>query len=200
MDYKAATTKAYDRYADAYAKKFAEHFFLVVRDEADAFLKVVPGKTILDIGAGAGDHARYFAAHGYRVQCGDLSEAMVARCREKGLAADIMDLEQLTLPANAYDGIWMYCSLLHVPRIKAPDVIETVAAALRSGGILGLAVKEGEGEGLEKDKYAGAQRWFTYFSDDEIRAYTDPHFELLHKSSTNVVNKYTFLNYLFRKR
>jgi SAM-dependent methyltransferase len=196
------TIRSYDTYASLFEEKFRQHFDAFVRPLADVFLKALPGKRIWDIGCGAGDHAVYFATHGMDVTCGDLSPTMVERCRAKGLDAQVMDLEALSLPHASVDGIWMYASLLHVPRKKAPEVIARVADALVPDGIFGLAVKEGEGERYEEgEKYKGTQRYFVFYSDEDVRTLIASRFEVLEASRTVVKNgKAIFLNYLLRKR
>ncbi|HLF54297.1 MAG TPA: class I SAM-dependent methyltransferase [Candidatus Nanoarchaeia archaeon] len=200
MDYKTETKKTYEKYAKAFEQKFSEFFELRVKEEADLFLKHLKGKKILDLGAGPGTHAKYFQDKGYDVLCIDLSEEMVKICREKGLKAEVMDIENLQLPEKSFDGVWAYASLLHVPREKIPQVIKAIAKILKPGGILGVAVKEGKGQNFEtNEKYPGTERWFTYFTDEEMKQSFADGFELVHSSKTNAKNKYVFLNYFFRR-
>jgi glycine/sarcosine N-methyltransferase len=44
-----------------------------------------PGKRVLDLGSGTGEHARFFAEQGYAVVGVDVSDAMLARARETGV-------------------------------------------------------------------------------------------------------------------
>jgi len=199
MDFKAETKKTYEKYAKAFEQKFSEHFELRVKEKTDLFLKHLKGKKIVDLGAGPGSHAKYFQDKGCDVLCIDLSEEMVKICREKGLKAEVMDVEDLQLPENSFDGIWAYAVLLHLPKDRIPQVIEKMKRLLKPGGLLAVALKEGIGEGfVEDEKYPGTKRWFSLFTDEEVRGLFKD-FKLIHTTRNNVMNKYFFLNYLFRK-
>ncbi len=200
MDYKNKTKGAYDKYAEKFDQKFGEHFEFWVKKEADLFLENLEGMKIVDLGSGPGNHAAYFKENGCDVLCVDLSEEMMKICRQKGLKAQAMDIENLQLPEKSFDGVWAYASLLHILREKVPQVIKAIAKILKPGGMLGVAVKEGNREGFEtNEKYPGTERWFTYFTDEEMKQLFSDGFELVHSSKTNVKNKYVFLNYFFRR-
>ncbi len=109
-----------------------------------------------------------------------------------------MDIVYLKLPEKSFDGVWAYASLLHIKKAGVPKVIQTIKRVLKPQGIFGFAVKEGEGERLEiNEKYPDTRRWFTYFTDNEIRELMEKDFEFLHSSKT-VKEKYVFLNYVVR--
>lgn len=65
---------------------------------------------MLDLGSGPGNHAKYFAVQGFDVTCLDISEPLLARCREKRLKTMRRDLEDLKLPPDHYDATG------HLPR------------------------------------------------------------------------------------
>lgn len=200
MGYKDETRKAYDMYTDEFAGKFEDSMQYIL-PELDLFLKKLEGKKILDLGSGPGHHAEYFKEKGFDVLCGDISVSMVELCQKRGLRAEVMDIENLQLPENSFDGVWSYTSLLHVPRRNMTKVIEGIARILKPKGIFALAVKKGREEGFEiRGHYPGTRRWFTYFTDEEIRTMTSPLFKLLRFSSTEVKNGDVFLNYVFRLR
>ncbi len=199
MNYKTETKRTYNRYPDLFDEKFDRHFNLFVRPEAEAFLRFTPGNIILDLGSGPGNHAVYFKDQGYDVTCVDNSRAMVSCCRKKGLTALYMDIESLDFPDQTFDGIWAYASLLHIPKERGKLVIPKLARLLRPNGTIGLALKEGEGEGFETHaSYPQTQRWFTYYSDSEVRELFDPYFSLEDSGKTQVKNSYVFLKYIFR--
>ena len=199
--YKEDTIKTYDQYSDQFDQKFEKHFYTFVQEKADAFIRELPGKDIVDLGCGPGNHARYFKERGLNVLGVDLSPAMVERTRSKGIPAEIHDIENLDLGDRTFDGVWMYASLLHVHRDRVSDVVSRVRAILKPNGLLGLAVKEGVGMQLESHpSYPGTHRLFTYFSDSEVRELFSPYFTLLHFGSTRVKDTYTFLHYLFKKK
>ena len=70
------------------------------------------------------------------------------------------------LDAHArYDGIWASFSLLHAPRADMPRHLAAIARALKPGGLLGLSLKEGTGEGRDR-----LGRFYTFYTEDDLRA------------------------------
>lgn len=199
-DYKTTTKRAYDLYAHEFDRKFGEHFRDQVVERADAFLSELEGRRVLDIGCGPGNHAEYFRGRGYEVVCGDISEAMVGVCRAKGLNARVMDVENL--PADeTFDGVWAYAVLLHLKKDRILPTVKTLASALAPRGVLGVAVKEGTGEGFETHhRYPDTERWFSYVTDDEMRGILDAAgLEVVSFEANDVKGKYVFLHYICRK-
>jgi SAM-dependent methyltransferase len=203
MDYKAKTVSTYDTFPKRFDEKFEKHFQLYVRPEAERFIHALQGNGVLDLGSGPGNHAAYFQQQGLDVLCVDLSDEMLKKCREKKLKAIKADIEDLALfPTNSYNGIWSYASVIHVPKRKLPGVVSDIARILAPQGILGLAVKEGDGEGLEShEDFPGTQRWFSYFKSDEVQSFFKP-FEVIHsiRSPSKNGGKTVFLEYLMRKK
>jgi SAM-dependent methyltransferase len=202
MDYKAENRRTYDTYTDAFEEKFERHFRQYVVPRADQFIAELKGPRVLDLGSGPGNHAAYFASKGKDVLCADLSERMVEKCRSKGLHAEVQDIEHLTLPSGSFDGIWAQASLLHVPKANVPSVVSKLNDLLTSGGVLAISVKEGTGEQWElNEKYPGTQRWFSYFTEEEIRGLFSEKFEVLDSVRSSIKSgEYYFLFFLFRKR
>jgi len=127
MDYKEKTKKTYDIYAKKFEERFGKHFELRVKKEADRFLEHLKGKKIVDLGAGPGIHGKYFQEKGFDVLCVDNSEEMVKLCKQKGLKAEVMDVEDLQLPDKSFDGVWAYAILLHIPKANIEPVIQKIA-------------------------------------------------------------------------
>lgn len=201
MDPKAATLAAYDRYADRFDEEYERHLRRYNLAHADAFAAALRGPSVLDIGSGPGNHAAHFAAKGLRVLCGDAAPEMVLRCRRKGLDADVLDLETFSLPAR-FHGVWANACLLHLPKSAVPGVLDRIASHLAPAGLLGCAVKRGEGERDEEDPdYPGVTRRFSYFGHAEFRALLARRFDIERFEATATRSKRTvFLKYLARLR
>ena len=198
MSYKLENKKAYNLYARKFEEKFKQHFEENVRKEADLFLAHLPGKEIIDVGSGPGNHALYFKEKGGKVLCVDFSESMLQLCAEKGLDIKFMDIEQWDLAENSADGIWAYASLLHLPRDQIPEVIQNIQRTLHKEGMAFIAVKQGLGAEYEiKEKYSGTKRYFTYFSKEEMRGLLIAEFEII-SESTLTIKEQIFLHYLLR--
>jgi SAM-dependent methyltransferase len=199
MDEQSETIAAYDAHAAAFDERFERHFREYNLAHADAFLEALPGRLVLDIGSGGGNHAAYFASKGCKVLCADPSEAMVALCRRRKLRAVQARVQTFEWVAK-FHGIWANACLLHLRKAELPDALARLDRYLMPGGVMGCSVKEGEGERMEThERFQGARRLFSYWSDAEFRALFTPRFELLRFERTVSSARTVFLKYLFRK-
>jgi len=103
-------------------------------------LRHLPGRrdAALEVGCGTGAFARALAEHFGRVLAIDLSPEMIrlARARSRGIPNveyRQADLRGASLPAASFDCIATLATLHHLPLHEA---LETLAAALRPGGVL----------------------------------------------------------------
>jgi SAM-dependent methyltransferase len=127
------------------------------------------GGRLLEIGAGPGHDSAYFASHGLNVVATDLSPAMVALCRAKGLDAHVRDFLHLGFPAGSFDAVYALNCLLHVPNADLPEVLAAVRAVLRPGGWFFLGTHGGDGgEGPLSDDSHEPPRFFSRRTDAQI--------------------------------
>ena len=104
------------------------------------------GAAILDAGCGSGRDALAFANLGYSVTAFDASPALAALAENyTGRPVHCLRFQDITWQAQ-FDGIWACASLLHVPTVELPEVMDRLRAALKSGGILYASFKYGSGE------------------------------------------------------
>jgi SAM-dependent methyltransferase len=145
----SSTLNYYETHAQEYCDSTAN---LDLSKLYDRFLtKLDPGSHILDAGCGSGRDTRAFLERGYCVTSIDASAEMARRASVfsghncQVLAFDEMDFE------GVFDGIWACASLLHVPKAEIFKVMTLLIQALKSGGILYISLKEGEGERIADD-------------------------------------------------
>jgi ubiquinone/menaquinone biosynthesis C-methylase UbiE len=197
MNYKRITIESYDQNAKILSERFKSLMELKRRSEFQRFLDLLKGNKVLDLGCGAGDHSLFFKEKGLEAVSVDLSEEMVKLCREKGLDAQIQDIEDLDFENNSFDGIWAVTSLLHVPKSNLKKVVEDLSRMLKEKGILYVCVKKGDGEGLVEDKFG--TRFFAFWKEDELKKIFEDSFDFL--ESTSVTIKETvFLQMFFKKK
>lgn len=138
------------------------------------------GRRLLEIGAGTGQDSVFFASHDLDVVATDMSPAMVARCRDKGLDARVTDLSELDFPACSFDAVYAMNCLLHVPNAELPAVLRSIARVLAPGGLFFLGVY-GNGEAAEGpaegDDHVPA-RFFSSRTDDQLLRFATESFEL----------------------
>ena len=135
---------------------------------------------LLEIGAGTGQDSVFFASHGLEVVATDLSPAMVARCRDKGLDARVMDFGQLGFPPESFDAVHAMNCLLHVPNAELRAVLAGIARVLRPGGLFFLGVYGGTGEEgpAASDDHVPA-RFFSWRTDEQILQFASQSFEII---------------------
>jgi ubiquinone/menaquinone biosynthesis C-methylase UbiE len=98
----------WDSYVSAYEEVF-EPLTMRLASEAVDRLDLVPGQSVLDVGAGSGGAALELAARGMRVTAIDASSLMVDRIRERAheqglpIDAQIMDGQALAFPDASFD-------------------------------------------------------------------------------------------------
>lgn len=168
----AATVRAYDLDAVAYAERTVAPTPRLLAGIERLAAGVGPGGRVLEIGSGGGRDAALMEELGLHVRRTDVTPGFVALLREQGHEADLLDplTDDLGSPDGPYDGVWANASLLHVARPDLPVVLARLAGVTRPGGLLVLAVKRGDGEGWSTHGSVRAPRHFTYWQADPLLA------------------------------
>jgi SAM-dependent methyltransferase len=171
------TVDSYDTSAEAYAtgrpEPTADQHALY-----DGFAGLLEtGARVLEVGSGPGRDAEELERRGLSVRRTDISPGFVRLLRAAGHDADVVDplVDDLTDPDRdaPYDGVWASASLLHVRREHLPTVLSRLAAATRDGGVLHLAVKEGDGARFSVHGHVSGPRHFTFWRGPALRAVLD---------------------------
>ena len=198
-EYKKETIASYDAHAAHHSQKFQRMFDLSRRPEFAKFMKYLHGRKILDLGCGPGYHAQYFSTQGLDVVAADLSDEMVALCKAIDLNVVKMDIENITLEDNSFDGVWAVTSLLHIPKKNMRKVISDICRVLKKDGVLYVSFKEGDGEGFIPDVGVSSRRYFAFWREDELVRAFNTRFDVIESWTTTAEGK-TFAEALFRKK
>ena len=129
----------------------------------------------------------------------DLSEGFIHRCEQRGFNVRRMDMENILLYPHFFDGIWAHAVLIHIPHERAEKTIQSWVKLLKRDGLLFLSAREGNTEGFERGEFDSQhQRWFSYYTDDEIRKWVTKKFDIVHfERGTNTDGK-VWLKYWLR--
>ena len=172
--------RAYDRHADEREQNNPEPWKLALRQAFLGLLQAERARTLLEVGAGPGKDSLFFQQQGLDVTAVDLSPAMVELCRQKGLRASAGDIREQDFPPSSFDAVYSLNCLLHVPKRELPAVLAAIQRVLRPGGLFFLGLWGGpDREGIwEGDQYE-PKRFFSFHTDDGIRAAVCPFFDEL---------------------
>ena len=151
----AVTIAHYDRHAESFWAGTRDHD---VSQNYAAFLGAIEGAppfAILDLGCGPGRDLRYFREQGHHAVGLDGSAAFVAMARDySGCEVLHQDFLAMTLPARHFDGVFANAALFHVPSRRLPEVLRTLAAALKPRGVLFSSNPRGDNqEGVSGGRY-----------------------------------------------
>ncbi len=98
-----------------------------------------PGETILDIGCGTGEDALHFTDAGLNVRAIDVSPAMVAIARARGVQATVLPVEDLDRMQGVFDGVISNFGVLNC--VAGLNTIgQSLARLIRPGGYLAICI------------------------------------------------------------
>lgn len=171
--------EAYDKYAAERDTYEVADWKAVERANFLSMLQAEGKRRLLEIGAGPGKDSQFFQESGLDVTCTDLSPEMVAICQSKGLNAHVMDFLHLDFPAESFDAVYALNCLLHVPKADLPTVLGKIQGLLKPGGLFFMGVYGGQDfEGIWPDDHYTPQRFFAFYTDDQIKAIVTRFFDL----------------------
>src|SRR5258706_1697088 len=147
-----SVAKAFSRQAPIFDKLYSDDIIVQykrkrVREHVQQYLK--PGSTILELNAGTGDDAIFFAQQGHMIHATDISEMMQYMLKEKVKLHDLKghvsyelrsftDLKNL-FNRGPYDAIFSNFAGLNCTN-ELPKVLQSFNPLLRPGGIVTLVI------------------------------------------------------------
>ncbi|HEV8601031.1 MAG TPA: class I SAM-dependent methyltransferase [Patescibacteria group bacterium] len=147
------------------------------------------GDKILDVGCGGGLKSKYLGKLGFKVVGIDFSEEMIKIAKEHYPEGEfyVKDIKK-PIDLGSFDAIFAQAVLLHIPKNEVIKVLENLMNILKPAGYLFLSVKEqrpgnqDERIEIENDYGYDYQRFFSYFTKDDVRKYfSDLHIKILHE-------------------
>ncbi|MCL2280698.1 class I SAM-dependent methyltransferase [Candidatus Saccharibacteria bacterium] len=135
-----------------------------------SFMNLPKNAKMFEIGSGDGCFAKMINSLGYNIQVSDAPDAFIEHLSDIGL--DPIKFNWMTdeFP-KTYDYILAHAVLVHFSHDEVKLLLKKTFDALRGGGRFVFSVKKGEGEGWV-DNYLGVERYFSYWSADDIEQAT----------------------------
>ena len=166
----AQTIATYDTYAESWALEHndrAEYKELIKR-----FKRLLPTGSILEVGAGGGSDARLLSDNGYEYYGTDASQGMIAIARQMhpDLIFDQLSVYDLADIGRHFDGFWACAVLLHIPKSRIDEALQSISGVVKHGGIGFVSIKDGHDELFERRQKQDRdeKRLFAYWTKDEF--------------------------------
>ena len=166
MEETGRTIASYDAGADAFAERW---FGFRLEENVNRFAAHLrPGARVLDVGCGVGRDVGHFQELGFDAVGIDLSAAMLTEARRRVDAPFVQaDMRRLPFAGGSFDALWVCASLMHLPKAKAPAVLEECRRIAGHGHIF-LALKRGEGERWVTKPDDGLPYFVAYYHPAEV--------------------------------
>ena len=139
----------------------------------ELFINQLPQRNkhyLLDVGCGSGRDANYFAKQGYEVTAIDASAELIQWAEQHHMSSRItwvhLDFSSIEKQAweNKFTGIWACASLLHVPFLELPFIINSLLDTFTDDGVMYVSFKYGKGERVDEERFfcdMNESRWTT---------------------------------------
>jgi len=200
---RGALRESYDLNAQKRDSAVTEEWKIEERSKLSSLFQQEDKRSLLEIGSGPGRDSKFFQDQGFEVVCIDLSPEMVKICRQKGLAAQVMDMADLQFPASSFDAVYSLNSLLHLSKAEFPTVLSRINEIMKPSGLFYLGMYGGHDfEGVWEDDTYTPKRFFSYYSDDHIQQLVATVFDILsfYHIMTSRQSNLHFQSLILRKR
>jgi SAM-dependent methyltransferase len=154
-----ASIPHYDQHAARLVEQYESLSFQEVHAGLTGMLPP-PGATVLDVGAGSGRDAAWFAANGYDVVAVEPSEAMLAHARKRHpssrihwLADSLPDLANVRRLGLSFDLILLSAVWMHIPPAERQRSLRKLATLLAPKGRIAISLRLGPPD-TERAMYA----------------------------------------------
>ena len=164
------TLETYNETADWYDSKHKDP--KTMKYSLDKFIVLVETNKVVDIGCGNGRDVKYLVENGLDVIGVDLSSQLLNIARKKVEEAKFInkDMRDLPFENSSFGGIWTCAAFHHLPKNEGEKALKEFYRILKPKGILFISVKKGVGERMvKKDYYQGNQKFFAYYSENELQ-------------------------------
>jgi ubiquinone/menaquinone biosynthesis C-methylase UbiE len=181
------TIQAYDQNASAWAGSRNQKG--VWGDEKKKFFSYLPTGRIIEVGSGGGRDAKEFIEHGYDYTGTDISKGLLEEARKNnpGVPFTLQSVYELDFPDESFDGFWASAVLLHMPKDRIDEAIQSLRRVLKTQGIGFISLKKGDGEKFVEGDHVGItyKRFFSFYQAPEFT-------EILKRNHFEILETYEF--------
>ena len=179
MDKESIVRRGYDGIAREYhaSRSRFDH-----SKELQEFAGLLPmNARVADLGCGAGvPVVKFLVESGFDVVGIDFSENMLRLARRNVPEAEFIkkDMTKLDFPANSFDGLTAFYSIIHVPREKHSSLFDSFHRILKPGSIMLVCMGPDEWEAT--DEYLGTTMFWSHYSPEKsLQLVKDADFQIL---------------------
>jgi GrpB-like predicted nucleotidyltransferase (UPF0157 family) len=165
-DPKQTVARGYDRIAERYAAWTGETWEGGrARFGGLLFERLPPGAAVLDLGCGTGVPVARELATRFAVTGVDLSGRSIEIARRNVPAAAFLhaDMSALDFPAERFDAVVAFYSIIHLPREEHSALLGAIASWLRPGGLFVAALGAGESDNWHEDDWLGGPMYWSHY-------------------------------------
>ena len=144
----------YDRMAEKYLATKDPDDPLALAALEDLASLLPSGAAVLDLGCGAGvPVTRWLADRTFAVTGVDVSARQLKLARKNVPAGTFLkaDMTELAFAPESFDAAVAFHSIIHVPRVEQPALLENIYRWLRAGGVFLATMTVSNYEGREED-------------------------------------------------
>ncbi len=141
----APTIRIYEQGATTFLKRWVSRRKRPPALLLDMLARLPKQSSILDLGCGGGQDARFLLAKGLRVVGMDLTTAFLRAAQNTAPSVPLIraDMRDLPFRDESFDAVWAAACLMHVPKPEAAHVLKRLNHIVRSGGLLAATVTYG---------------------------------------------------------
>lgn len=172
--------QGYEKAADNYAANRNQFESIKYLDE---FATLVPkGKTVLDVGCGAGKPVdEFLIKHGFAVNGVDISERMIELAKQNVPQAfyEVKDMTEMEEGEYCVNGIVSFYAIFHTPRENHQNILKKFASFMPNGGHILITMGSSEWEGTEEDFHGAKMFWSHYGAEKNTELVASAGFKIV---------------------